>query len=72
MPFDPVTWTEAALATVTVRVSVCPEVMLLELALIDMVGTAAAALAAKIETATKGRKRIKRIRGGIVFTGTCL
>lgn len=72
MPFDPVTWTEAALATVTVNVAVCPEVMLLELALIEMVGAAAEALAAKNEIATKGRRRIKRIRGGIVFTWACL
>ena len=72
VPFDPVTWIEAALVSVTVRVTVCPEVMLFELALIETVGTAAAAMAAKIEIATKGRKRIKRIRGGIVFTGACL
>lgn len=38
MPFDPVTCTEAALDAVTVRVSVCPAVMLLELALIVTVG----------------------------------
>ena len=69
---DPVTWIEAALVSVTVSVTVCPEVMLLELALIETVGTAAAALVAKTETATKGRKRIKRVREGIDFTGACL
>jgi hypothetical protein len=53
VPFDPVTWIEAALVSVTVRVTVCPEVMLLELALIATVGTAAAALAVKAEIATK-------------------
>jgi hypothetical protein len=53
-------------------VTVCPEVMLLELALIETVGTAAAALAAKNETANKGRKRVRRIRKGIVFTWACL
>lgn len=56
VPFDPVTWIEAALLSVTVRVTVCPEVMLLELALIATVGTAAAALAVRIEIAAKGRR----------------
>jgi hypothetical protein len=66
VPFDPVTWMEEALVSVTVKVSVCPDEMLLELALIETVGTAAAALAAKAETATKVRKGT---RDGIVFTG---
>jgi hypothetical protein len=69
VPFDPVTWIEAALVSVTVRVTCCPAVMLLELALIETVGTAAAALAAKTEIATKVRNRI---REGIVFTWACL
>jgi len=69
VPFDPVTWTEAALATVTVRVSVCPEVIVLELALIEIVGTAAEAVAAKTEIATKVSKRV---RERIVFTWACL
>lgn len=69
MPLDPVTWIEAALVSVTVRVSVCPDEMLLELAVIETVGTAAAALAAKAETATKVRKGA---RDGIVFTGGLL
>jgi len=72
VPFDPVTWIDAALVSVTVRVTVCPEVMLLELALIETVGTAAAALAAKIEIATKGRKRLRRFKQGKGFTGACL
>ena len=38
VPFDPVTWTEAALVSVTVSVSDCPDEMLLELAVIEMVG----------------------------------
>jgi len=63
---------EAALVSVTVRVTVCPEVMLLELALIETVGTAAAALAANTEIATKGRKRLKRLKQGRRFTGACL
>jgi hypothetical protein len=56
VPFDPVTWIEAALVSVTVRVTVCPDVMLLELALMDTVGTAAEALAVKADTATKVKK----------------
>jgi hypothetical protein len=55
VPLDPVTWIDAALVSVTVRVSVCPDEMLLELALIETVGTEAAALAANIETTTKER-----------------
>ena len=47
---------EAALVSVTVRVTVCPEEMLLELALIETVGVAAAALAANVEIATKVTK----------------
>ena len=66
---DPVTLMEAALVSVTVRVTVCPEVMLLELALIETVGTAAAALAAKNEIATKDTKRV---RERICFTWACL
>jgi hypothetical protein len=57
---------EEALVSVTVKVSVCPDEMLLEPALIETVGTAAAALAAKAETATRVRKGT---RDGIVFTG---
>jgi hypothetical protein len=69
VPLDPVTWIDAALVSVTVRVSVCPDEMLLELAVIETVGTAAAALVAKTETTTKERKRM---RDRIVFTGACL
>jgi hypothetical protein len=54
---DPVTRIEAALVSVTVRVTVCPEEMLLELALIETVGMAAAALAAHVESATKVTKK---------------
>ena len=56
VPLEPVTWIEAALVSVTVRVSVCPEEMLFELALIETVGTDAAALAANAEIATKVRR----------------
>jgi hypothetical protein len=38
VPFDPVTWTEAALDAVTVRVSDCPDEMLLALAVIETAG----------------------------------
>ena len=69
VPLDPVTWIEAALVSVTVRVSVCPDVMLLELAVIETVGTDAAALAANAEIATKVRRCA---RDGKVFTGACL
>ena len=69
MPLDPVTWIDAALVSVTVRVTVCPEEMLLELALIETVGTAAAALVAKTETATKVRYGAGK---GINFKGACL
>lgn len=69
VPFDPVTWIEAAPVSVTVRVSVCPAEMLLELAVMETVGTEAAALVAKAEIATKVRKGTKE---GRVFTGACL
>jgi hypothetical protein len=38
VPFDPVTWTEADLDAVTVKVSDCPDEMLLELAVIETMG----------------------------------
>jgi hypothetical protein len=66
---DPVTWIEAALVSVTVSVTVCPEVMLLELALIETVGTAAEAVVAKTATATKVRKCLREEIG---FTAACL
>ena len=56
VPLDPVTRIEAALVSFTIRVSDCPEEMLLELALIETVGMEAAALAAKAETKTKARR----------------
>ena len=56
MPFDPVTWIEPAFVSVTVRVTVCPELMLFELALIATVGTAADALVADTEIATKVKR----------------
>ena len=66
---DPVTWMEAALVSVTVSVTVCPAVMLLELALIETVGIAAEAVVAKTDTATKVRKCFREEIG---FTGACL
>lgn len=42
MPFDPVTVIEAALDSVMVRVSDCPDEMLLELAVMETVGPAPA------------------------------
>ena len=56
MPSEPATWIEAALVSVTVSVSDCPAEMLLELALMDTVGMAAAALPATAETTTKVRR----------------
>jgi len=56
VPFDPVTWIEPAFVSVTVRVTVCPELMLFELALIATVGTAADALVADTEIATKVKR----------------
>ena len=38
MPFEPVTWIDAALVSVTVSVSDCPDEILLELAVIETVG----------------------------------
>jgi hypothetical protein len=38
VPFDPVTWTDAVLVVVTVRVSDCPAEIVLELAVIEIVG----------------------------------
>ena len=55
MPLEPVTWIEAACVSVTLRVTVCPEEMLFELALIETVGTDAEAPAANVEIATKAR-----------------
>ena len=55
VPLLPVTWIDAALDSVTVRVSDCPAEMLLELAVMETVGVAAAALAAKAEIARKLR-----------------
>ena len=66
---DPVTRIEAALVSVTVRVAVCPEEMVLGLAVIETVGAEAAALAVNTETATKVRIGA---REGIVFTGPAL
>ena len=37
-PLDPVTFTEAVLVSVTVRVTDCPDEMLVELAVIEIVG----------------------------------
>ena len=48
MPLLPVTWIDAALDSVTVRVSDCPAEMLLELAVMETTGVEAAALAAKL------------------------
>lgn len=59
MPLLPVTEIDAALDSVTVRVSDCPAEMLLELAVMETVGMAAAALAAKVEIARKLRKGAK-------------
>ena len=56
IPLDPVTWIEAALVSVTFRVMLCPEEMLLELAVIETVGAAALALGAKVEIETKARR----------------
>jgi hypothetical protein len=52
---DPVTWMDAALVSVTVSVSDWPAEMLLELALMETVGTEAAALLANAKTARKLR-----------------
>lgn len=38
VPLDPVTLTEAVLVSVTVKVTDCPDVMLVELAVIETVG----------------------------------
>ena len=38
MPLEPVTLTEAVLVSVTVKVTDCPELMLVELAVIEIVG----------------------------------
>ena len=69
VPLDPVTRIEAALVSVTVRVAVCPEEMVLGLAVIETVGAEAAALAVNTETATKVRIGA---REEIVFTGPAL
>jgi len=66
---DPVTWMEAALVSVTVSVSDWPAEMLLELALMETVGTEAAALLANAKTARKLRSGA---RDGNVFIGPAL
>lgn len=38
MPFEPVTFTDAVFVSVTVRVTDCPELMVVELAVIEIVG----------------------------------
>ena len=38
MPFEPVTFTDAVLVSVTVKVTDCPELMVVELAVIEIVG----------------------------------
>lgn len=67
VPFDPVTWIEAALVSFTVSVSDCPAEMLLELAWMETVGTEAAAPLANAEIVTKVRRRG---REGVIFTGS--
>jgi hypothetical protein len=60
---------EAALVSVTVRVSDCPAEMLLELALIETVGMEAAALLANADIA----RRVTRVaKDGRVFMGPAL
>ena len=69
VPLEPVTWIEAALDSVTVNVSDCPAEILLELAVMETVGTEAAALLANAEIASKVRRGA---RDGIVFKEACL
>ena len=59
MPLDPVTLIDAALDSVTVRVSVCPDEMLLELAVIETVGVEAFALLANVEIARNTKRDAK-------------
>lgn len=47
---------DAALVSLTVKVSDCPDVMLLELEVMETVGTAAAAEVASAAIATKARR----------------
>lgn len=51
MPLDPVTLIEAALVSFTVKVSDCPAEMVLELAVMETVGSDAAALLANKDIA---------------------
>ena len=60
---------EPALVAVTVRVSDCPAEMLVEPAVMETVGTEAAALAANAEIASKARIGAK---DGTAFMGACL
>lgn len=66
---DPVTWIEAAFVSVTVSVTVCPELMLFELAWMATVGTPANAVAADTEIATKVKNDARK---GKCFTGPAL
>lgn len=63
---DPVTLIDAALDSVTVRVSVCPAEMLAELAVMETVGVEAFALVANAEIASNVRRGAK---DGKVFMG---
>lgn len=57
LPSDPVTWTEAALVSVTVKVSDCPADMLPDCAVMETVGVAAEAVRGNnAGTATKARR----------------
>jgi hypothetical protein len=66
---DPVTRIEAALDSVTVRVSDCPAEMLLELAVMETWGTEAVALAANEAIARTVRTGVKNERA---FMGPAL
>lgn len=70
MPFDPVTWIDAALVSVTVSVSDCPAEIDGDCAVMETVGTAAEAFRGRIAaTENKARKEHNEVN---LFTGAAL
>ena len=76
VPFEPVTRIDAALVSVTVRVSDCPADMVADCAVIDTVGTDAAAFngekAVTASKASRGHTEAKIFTGGRLTTNFLL
>jgi hypothetical protein len=66
LPSEPVTWQDAALPVLTVRVSDCPAEMVLYWAVMEIVGAEAAALGTKAVVPSSARRSAGKEK---VFTG---